>query len=527
MAAGVISAALLACSPGAGAAILLRAAYDPAGATTVPRSFLGLSTDWPVVYETIEGGVSPRDSLYARLIGNLSAFGGGAPTLRVGGHLQDYSWWDPSGEAFCSFPGESGCISAPTTLGVQYNITPAMLNALATSIRVTGQQLILGINMGANDIALAAQEINAMQQRIPQRYVLAYDIGNEPEGYGVRTLYQTTSKGHTVVHMMRPPSWNTQRIQALYDSNLAAFARALERLHPRPRLSADSGYGATIKPGPLLAADHRWLAMYTQHNYIGTACQPDGLPWPVGSPQRPTIAKLLSDNWEYDTLAANGRAAAAAHHYDLPYRVTEWQSYACGGAGDVSNAFAATLWGVDELFLNLISGVDGVDMHMDSPTYTPFYVEQTAGGQAVAHINSLYYAMLLFAQATGHRARLLPEVTFGEQVARGANVHVWGTRDSAGNLHFVIVNKDLHRAGRVVISVPGARVPGTVIRVTAPNPSAESGIELGGQTFAQPSATGQLTGKAVRQIVMAHDGAYTFTVAKASIAMLAVAHSGR
>ena len=501
-------AGALAAGPAAAAPPILQTAYNPhERAPRIPSSFLGLSTDWPLVYERIQGTAPGPDPIYDQLVGNLAAYGGGVPTLRIGGGYQDHAWWDPL------------AAPRPPTLGLQYNIYQGVLNAIAASAQTTGQRLILGINMAANDPSLAADEVRAMQQTLPSGSVIAYDIGNEPDGYGQRGLYTEGSGSGAVVHTMRSPrTWGT----GPYVQQFAKFAAAIGQIRPRPPLAATSGYGTLIKTKPVLRRLHRQLAIYSQHSYVGTACNPQGVPYPADSPRAPTIPRLLSDPVEFATLGANLASVAATRPYHLPLQLTEWQSYACGGKDGVSNTFAATLWGLDEMFLNAAIGVGGINVHLDSYGYAPFLTYDQPDGRRAATVEALYYAMLMFASATGHGAHFLPSVISKEHVQRGVGVRSWGTRDSGGTLRFVIVDKDLRHSGRVVVRVPHARGAATLVRLTAPSVSSHYGISLGGQTIPNPTYDGQLTGSPVQEPVKADHGAYSFDVARTSAVMLTV-----
>src|SRR5437660_4139395 len=90
----------MACFTGiAGASpVLLTARYNPREhGKPISTSFLGVSTDWPGVQNNTSANGPGADPLYDQLIANLGAYGGGAPTLRVGGGLQDHAWFDATG----------------------------------------------------------------------------------------------------------------------------------------------------------------------------------------------------------------------------------------------------------------------------------------------------------------------------------------------------------------------------------------------------------------------------------------------
>jgi hypothetical protein len=497
----------------AAAPLLLSASYvGPKPAVRVPRSFLGLSTDWPALFFTISGIASGPDPLYDRLIAKLAAFGGGPPNLRVGGHYQDHSWWNPH------------LVTPSHDLGLAFDIVPALLRRLAASVRATGQHLILGINMGTGKVSVAVDEVHAMQSLLPRHYVLAYDIGNEPEGYGVRVRSSKTVNNRPVYKMMRPRSWNTPAIQRLYDRDFARYASPIEKLRPRPPLSGCSCYGNPIFPQVFLRSDRKYMRVYTQHSYVGTACNPKGVPWPPGNPNRPTVASLLGNPGEFNTLAQDYRGAKYAHAYGLPFEITEWQSYACGGAAGISDSLASALWGLNKFFLEAASGVDGIQIHLNSTAYAPFSMYTLSDFKTrAAVIGGLYYGMLLFAEATGHHASIVFGLT-GRKRPKNAQLRLWTTRDGTRTLRFVAIDKDLHRSGRFQIHVPHAHGPATLIRLTGPSAKSRT-IFLAGQTFASPTYDGKLTGNRVVEVVRPRKGTYMFTLSKTSAAMLTVPRS--
>ena len=99
--------------------------------------------------------------------------------LRLGGDSTDWSWWPVSH------------VARPP--GVRFTLTPNWLDvahAVATGVR---GRLILGIDLEADNLTIAAAEANAMVDRIGRRSVAALELGNEPELYGTFGWYRLAS----------------------------------------------------------------------------------------------------------------------------------------------------------------------------------------------------------------------------------------------------------------------------------------------------------------------------------------------
>lgn len=172
------------------------------------------------------------------------------------------------------------------------------------------------------------------------------------------------------------------------------------------------------------------------------------------------------------------------------------------------------------MFAMATLGVSGLNFHT-AGTYTPFYFSYD--GTWSAQVNPLYYAMLFYARATANRGQLLPDATFGAHAARGVNVHVWATVDSAGTVRVAILNKDLRRSGTVQIRVRRGLPSGSVIRLRAPSAFSRTGVTLAGQAFMNPTSDGQLVGQYVSSAVPRGAGeTYRVSMPRLSAAILTV-----
>src|SRR5205823_15093451 len=160
-------------------------AATPTG-RSVPSGFLGLSMEYKAIHQY--AGRHPRavDPALLGLIRGLAP--GQPPLLRIGGDSADWTWWPVRGVI------PRGGLSYALTKG--WMRTP---RALAADL---GARLITGVNLAGNRPALAAAESRALLHGIGRRYLQAWEIGNEPDLYGVFAWYRDRL-GHVVLARSR------------------------------------------------------------------------------------------------------------------------------------------------------------------------------------------------------------------------------------------------------------------------------------------------------------------------------------
>jgi len=71
-------------------------------------------------------------------------------------------------------------------------ITPATIDRLAAALRVLGWRLIYGLNLARGAAAEAAEEAAYVANAVGAN-LLAFQIGNEPDGFGHWTAVRPTS----------------------------------------------------------------------------------------------------------------------------------------------------------------------------------------------------------------------------------------------------------------------------------------------------------------------------------------------
>jgi hypothetical protein len=167
--------------------------------------------------------------------------------------------------------------------------------------------------------------------------------------------------------------------------------------------------------------------------------------------------------------------------------------------------------------------VAGVDFAMSTPRNAPFTPFHAGLGRHGARVRPLYYAMLLFAEATSHRARLLSSTTGSGRPSRG-RLRAWAAYDRVDRVVRVVLDHkaDAH-GGYVVIHVPRAAGTAKLKRLSAPRVVSTDNVSWGGQKFAKPSFDGRLVGTPRIQISHRRSGSrFRVRMPKAGVALLTV-----
>lgn len=363
----------------------------------LPAGFVGFSFE----YTAVEAYARPA---VIHLIRELAP--GQTPILRIGGNSTDETWWPQ--------PAEARPRQALYALSDRWL---ASARALAAAL---GAKLILGLNLAGGSPVAARDESRAFLRGIGGRYIGAFEIGNEPDLYGLFPWPQGPNA------LRRAPSYDLRDYLREFSRWRTAIGRGLPVTGP-----AYATYDWSLRR--FIAAEPG-LAQVTFHHYPLDACLTKR-----SAPGYPTIARLLSEQ-SSDALAGRLTASVqAAHAHHVGFRLDELNSASCGGKAGVSDSPASALWMLDTLFALAKASVDGVNVHtFPGAVYAPF---SPAGSP-----NPEYYGMLMFARAFPPGARLVP-VTVSP---RGA-LKAWAT--TAGRV--VLINKSINRSCTVALDAPG------------------------------------------------------------------------
>jgi len=290
---------LLAPRPGrAQSARRLGVAYEDPG-KPIAADFIGLSYESAML--AAGDYFTPENSSTIGLIRSLGDRG----VIRIGGNTSERTVWNadamPTGRATIA-------------------ITPRTIDRLAAALRLLGWKLVYGLNLAQGTPAGAADEAAYVANAVGPN-LLAFQIGNEPDGFGRWTA-------------VRPKS---------YDAT--AYLSEWRRLHAAIRAKVPGAFfagpdvaGATDWVAALAEARPEQLALLTHHYYA------DG---PAGAPHL-SLAKLLQDDgWIAPLLR---RLAGDSRGYRLPFRITETNSIYGEGQPGISDTLGAALWGLQLMF---------------------------------------------------------------------------------------------------------------------------------------------------------------------------------
>jgi hypothetical protein len=394
--------------------------YDEPGRAN-SENFIGLSYESAVLASPEH--FSPGN---ASIMGLLRGLGPGG-VLRLGGNSSARTVWRD--------PGDGSEVES-------FVITPAAIDALAELLKALDWRLIYGLNLARAKPEAAAEEAAYVAQAVGAR-LLAFQIGNEPDGFG---------------------RWSRMRPQS-YD--LGAFSAEWRQFHSAivARLPTAPFAGPDIVSEqswvrPFVEATGDELALVTRHYYA------DG---PAGAPHV-SLNRLLRSAPNAERMLENMRAISESSR--LPFRISETNSIFNEGQPGVSDAFGSALWGVDFMFQVAEAGGAGVNFHTgDAKAYTP--IGPGPGGQHVAR--PLYFGMLMFKDAV-RGAVLVPK----RLKAEGFNMAAYPTRAADGTLKVCLINKDLKSSARIEIEAGRGFQSASLLRLAAPSAEARTDITFGG-----------------------------------------------
>jgi hypothetical protein len=426
-AAGATAALLAAANaPGARAdspvSATLTVDFEHPGPTVTP-GFVGLSYESSQL--TSGRYLSPKSRSLLGLMHTLSSNG----VIRIGGNDSERNLW----------AGRNDAAPVPD----RFVITPAAIDRLAAFLRVLDWRLIYGLNLAQGTPEAAAEEAAYVAKVVGPR-LLAFQIGNEPDGFG-------QWEGQ------RPKSYDVKAFLEEWER----FFRAVRARVPNAPFAGPDVAWATGWIPPFAERERGRFLLLTRHYYA------DG---PASSPAV-TIEKLLHSDDRIDKLLEDLRAIGRSS--GLPYRVAEVNSVFGGGKPGVSATLAEALWGADIMFRLAQAGCDGINIHGgDNRVYTPFAIRDDGSYEA----RPLYYGMLLFVRAS--RGFLLPS----RLRARGVNLTAYAVRAYDDSLWISLINRDAARTTHVEIDTGRPFAAGSVVRLTAPSIDSQTEVKLGGST---------------------------------------------
>lgn len=494
--AACIAAAVSGLAPAA-SADLPRTAAAPSGTSGTPitvtvanaaagpairAGFVGITNEFWDMFKYLGTNPAQPDVPYEHLLESLAPDGG--LSVRIGGETTDWSWWPVPGMA--------------TPPWARWTLTPTWMAVTQKLLEDVHAHLIIGVNMEADNPAVAATEVNAFKAGIGPSVPTTFELGNEPELYSKWPFYITKS-GITVYG--RPATYSFPQI----DSEWSKLAAGLGKI----RL-AGVGY-SSFRAFPDVERFLRVnpsVSLLTMHTYALTPrnCQKGG---------------ALKESSLFDEGSLQHLANAVATWTRLgsarkvPVRVDEINAVTCGGELGFSNSMGPSLWALNVLPLYAQTSVTGVNFE-SRPNTAQNLIQPTltATGWQVT-VQPEFYGMLAFAQLTPPGSHILGISS------TPTNALAWAVETPQHTENIVLTNP-MSKPERIAVRAAGVRGPATteVLGNSAGQLTATTGVTLGGQTI--DPTTGQLSGTAVRARIMPHDGIYDVVVAPASATILTV-----
>jgi hypothetical protein len=424
----------------------------------IANDFLGLSYD--IKYLAATNGLNLDNLAYRKMV---TRFAPGL--LRFSGISADKTGW------------QRGTRNANTPANTLVSSDVDRAFAFANAI---GFNALFGLNFHTGTPATAADEANYIFTSGGST-LFAFEIGNEPDGYGDTTASQ-------------------------YIAGWPAFANAVQAETPKAVLVGPATMRGEINgwTKPFVAKLGSRIVMVTQHLYgIQMA--------------NATLASLMSPNtWQaedQDDASVQSIAFAAG----LPWRLDETGAVGGNGTTGVSNVFASALWVTDYLFLLANRGAAGANVYGNG-TATGLYsvVVPDVSDIHSATARPIYYGMLLFKQAA--QGSMVP-LTLN---AGTVNMTAYGTVGTDKTLRVTVINKDQTNNATVQITPPAIYTSATVMTMTAPSVTSTSGITVGGASVGSdgswnPNPATPVTGSG---------GVFSYAVPSGSAALFTFAGTG-
>jgi len=435
----------------------------------IPADFLGFSCEKT---QLAREHLQPTNAVVMNLFRNL-----GAGVLRIGGSSQDSVGWSRT-EMNPPANGPKNSKDKALVIG-----PAAVYNCYAFAKRV-GWKVVYGLNLGANDPAMAADEAAyAVQAGGPM--LLALEIGNEPN------LYHEGSK--------RPPNYG----YAQYRQEVESYDRVILSKLPHAPLAGPATTFARKWFTDFFADFKTRIVLATAHIYPLAAKEEN-----PEAPRFATVENLLSGKTAQNTEKNWLPQLEVSSAGQIPFRISECNTASSGGKSGVSDVFASALWGIDFLFQVAEHGGAGINFHGG---FKP-------GGYAPIHFfnnryraSPLYYSMLLFRQAAC--GRVLPV-----ECQAAVNVTAHAVLGDDRKLRVVLINKDLSRPVEAFVAPGSLRTKAEVIRLSAPSVTSTEDVTLAGSAVREDGTWTPQPGEPVPCV----NGRFEVPLPAASAALLTI-----
>jgi hypothetical protein len=401
-----------------GKSITIELSSSHADWPTVPIDFVGLSYESGQLYNP--DYFAPGNAALIKAFRELTHKG----VLRMGGHLSNITPWEGAGrndpkqvsgvrhgiEDYWEWP----LVDPSVQKNKRGMITRAALRNLRGFLDAVDWRLLYGLNFASGSASRAADEAAAVQEILGDR-LIAFVIGNEPDGFGEDPFFRDKDYGATQFIA----EWET-------------WVKTIRARVPHAQFAGPDTDGNVNTWVLEFARRTRGEPMLLTSHYYGMG--------PASAPGMTAERLLAKATPKLDAEIAAVHAAQAAAG-GTPYRMDEGNSCFGGGKAGVSDTYASTLWAADYMLRAACAGFAGVNLHGGGAgIYTPVESSTEYGAKA----RPVYYGMQLAQRFAGSRIAPCPLKT-------PANITAYqGVKQGCTML--AVVNKG---ASDVEISLPG------------------------------------------------------------------------
>lgn len=433
-----------------------------ASTTPIPADFLGLSFETLTLLPHTDGSPAyfvPTNRPLTQLFHTL-----GIRSLRLGGNTAD----TPS-------------IPIPTQ---------SEIDQLFQFAQAAGVKVIYTLRLRESSVPNVAEAAKyLMDHHATQIDCLA--IGNEPNIY--------------------------EHVFSKYADDLRAYTSAVLAAAPNAHLCGPgtnitgtapwaNGYIKEFGQSPHLL----WL---TQHAY------PGGAGGKVTDPAT-GIRQMLSPEFEQRYQNYVNAFVPAAQTAHIRYRIEESNSFYNGGAQDVSNTFASSLWALDYLYFWLAHGSSGVNFHTGDTVAAAdhqapcWYATFWTRPDGTLDVHPIAYAIKAFELAA--KGEILPV----EATNAPTTLRIYATRNADQTIYLTLINKQMDSPqppASIETQLPPHSGKVSIMSLNAPALTATSGVQLGGAAI---DSEGQWNGEWQR--TPAHGKTLRLTVQPASALLVRI-----
>ncbi|KIL67493.1 glycoside hydrolase family 79 protein [Amanita muscaria Koide BX008] len=360
-----------------------------------------LWTDW--------SGTTSRNDFVFNVFDNLKSITGSPPVIRIGANSEDHTIFDPTVQySTAKFPPYTTLIPYPEALNVSVS------DAYYSTARFLPENthVVWGVNLGQRNLSAAVSEAQSIAKAFSSPtfknagLVLdAIEIGNEPDLYpnnGARGRNYSSSDYVSDWSAFAPGVASAAGVTAgshvkFWVGSFAGGSHSTTGFSPQ----------AIFNEGILNSNSGRLIATFSQHHYSGVVCQ--------------GFSGILQDLMSKSTIRGNLSSyipdIAATRTQGLDYVFGETNSYACHGASGISNTGGAALWALDYTLYAASIGVSRIFYH-EGVGFRYNFVQPVALTRSIIdgstlssplppHVQSLYYAAIIIAEAIGSSGDVL------------------------------------------------------------------------------------------------------------------------